>query len=150
MFITKECDYGIRIIRALADGTKKTANIISNEEKIPYTITSKIIKKLMNAAYVQSIRGSNGGYQLSRPLDTITLVDIITAVDANRCINECLRNSSVCDFKSHPDRPCTVHHELAQAQDIMVSALRSKTMDTVIYGKFLSAVPNAPFGDTVI
>jgi len=134
MFITKECDYGIRIIRALADGTKKSAIKIATEEKIPHKFTGKIIKKLVRAAYVKSIRGTYGGYQLSRPLNTITLVDIITAVDANRYINECLLSNSACDFKSHPERPCTVHRELVQAQDIMVSALRSKTMDTVIYG----------------
>jgi len=28
MLLTKECDYGIRVIRALADGTKKTVEAI--------------------------------------------------------------------------------------------------------------------------
>ena len=134
MLITKECDYGIRIIRALATGTKKTARAISTEELIPHKFACKIIKKLEHAEYVKSTLGSNGGYRLIRPLNTLTLADIITAIDTNRCISKCLSDDSDCVFKGQQKKQCNVHRELMRTQDIVMEALSSKTMDAVLYG----------------
>ena len=132
MFITRECDYGIRVIRALADGTKKSSRVIALEEKIPHKFASKVIRKLERADYIQSTRGRNGGYWLCRPLNTITMVDIISAIDATRCLNECLSKDSKCVFKGSPEQPCAVHIELVHAQDMLISMLSKKTMDVVL------------------
>ena len=134
MLITKECDYGIRIIRALASGTKKTTRIIATEELIPYKFTCKIIKKLEQAEYVKSTRGSSGGYNLNRPLNTLTLADIIVAVDTNRCVSKCLIDDSDCAYKNRQKEQCSVHREFAHAQHIVMEALSSKTMDMVFNG----------------
>ena len=134
MFITKECDYGIRIVRALATGTKKTVKTIATEELIPYKFASKIISKLEHANYVKSARGSSGGYQLIRPLNTLTLADIIIAIDTNRCVSKCLHNESDCTFKGPQKERCSVHREFARAQYIVMEALSSKTMDMILYG----------------
>lgn len=132
MFLTKECDYGVRVIRALADGKKKTVENIAKEEDIPKKYAYKIIKKLEKGGYVHSIRGRDGGYRLIKPLNTFTLVDVVVAVDSRRYVNECLREESTCQFKESPDRPCTVHVELSRLQDLIISELNSKTMDQVL------------------
>lgn len=131
MFLTKECDYGVRVIRALADGTKKTVEAIAIEEDIPKKYAYKIVKKLENGGYVASMRGRGGGYRLCKPLDTFTLVDIVLAVDSKRYVNECMREESNCQFKNHPERPCAVHKELNRLQDLIVAELSIKTMDQV-------------------
>lgn len=135
MFLTKECDYGIRVIRALADGSKKTVQTISKEENIPYKFAFKIFKKLEIASFVKSIRGRNGGYILDKPLDTFSLLDIVVAIDAGRFINDCMREDFTCAFKNHPDRPCQVHIELGRVQSLLMSELSAKTMDEVLIRK---------------
>ena len=132
MFITKECDYGFRIIRALASGTKKSVKTIATEEHIPYMFACKIIGKLVDINYIQSTRGFNGGYQLIRPLNTFTLADIIIAIDTNRCVSKCLSNDSDCVYKGKQKEQCTVHLELAHVQHLLIEALSSKTMDMVL------------------
>ena len=133
MFLTKECEYGIRIIRALADGSQKTVKTIAAEELIPVKFAHNIVTKLERAEFLKGIRGRSGGVRLRRPLNAFTMVDIITAIDNNRCIGECLSEDSGCVFKSHPERPCTIHNELMWAQNVVMSALGSKTMDRVLY-----------------
>jgi len=132
MLLTKECDYGVRIIRALSDGTKKTIDIIASEEQIPQKYAYKIINKLVQSGFVLSTRGRVGGYHLKVPLDSFNLLDVIAAVDANRYINDCLRPDSVCLFRDRPDNSCKVHVELERIQAIIVSELCSKTMDKVL------------------
>ena len=134
MLITRECDYGIRIIRALSDGSMKKSKVIAAEEHIPLTFANKILGKLMHASYLQSVRGAKGGYRLKRPLDTITMADIITALDDKRCANEYLCKGSDCAFKAGKNKACAIHHELVLAQNMMVSSLGARTMDVVLYG----------------
>jgi len=135
MLLTRECDYGVRVIRALADKTKKTVDTIAAEELIPKKYAYKIIKKLERAKFVKSIRGRNGGYIISKPLDTFSLLDVVVAVDANRHVNECIRDDSVCQFKDHPTRSCTVHGELVRVQQLIEDELRSTSMAEILARK---------------
>ena len=132
MFLTKECDYGVRIIRTLADGTKKTVEAIANEELIPHKYAYKIIKKLERYGLVLSKRGRSGGYVLAKALDSFTLLDVVAAVDAARYVNECLHPASDCNFRDHPERPCKVHDEMARVQSIVADEFSSKSMAEVL------------------
>ena len=135
MLLTKECDYGIRVIRALADGNKKTVELIATEEQIPPKYAYKIVKKLEQAGFVQSTRGRSGGYRLHKPLNSFNLVDVVLAIDSHRYVNECLRADSTCTFKTNPDQLCTVHIELKRVEILLISELGSKTMEEVLKRK---------------
>jgi len=132
MLLTKECDYGVRTIRALADGNKKTVRAICEEELIPPLYGYKILKKLEQTGLLQSIQGRNGGYQLAKPLDSITLLDIVTSIDDGLFINECLASDKHCPIND-PQNPCSVHIELDRMQGLLVSELQSKSMREVLH-----------------
>ena len=134
MFLTRECDYGIRVIRSLADGAKKTIDTIANEEHIPKKYAYKIVKKLEHGGLVRSTRGRGGGYQINKELDSFTIADIITSVDSNRFINDCLKESSECPFRDHALTPCTVHSELKRIQDMVLAELSAKPISQVLIG----------------
>jgi len=127
MLLTKECDYGIRIIRALADGIKKTMSEICQTEYVPEQYAYKILKKLEHAGLLSILRGRDGGYLLAKPLNTITLLDIITAVDDNLYIFECLKDDSNCPFKVS-DGPCVIHKKFCQLQKQLFDGLKQNTI----------------------
>jgi len=131
MYLTKECDYGLRIIRALADGEKTTAEEICAAENIPGQFAYKILKKLERAGYLQSSRGRDGGYWLVRPLNTFSIYDIVSSVDEILYINECLREDRPCK-RNHPDEPCPVHKELERVQKVLVDELSGKSILEVV------------------
>jgi len=131
MYLTKECDYGLRIIRALADGEKTTAEEICAAENIPGQFAYKILKKLERAGYLQSSRGRDGGYWLVRPLNSFSIYDIVSSVDEILYINECLRDDRPCK-RNHPDEPCAVHKELERVQKVLVDELSGKTILEVV------------------
>jgi len=131
MYLTKECDYGLRIIRALASGEKTTAEEICAAENIPGQFAYKILKKLERAGYLQSSRGRDGGYWLVRPLNSFSIYDIVSSVDEILYINECLREDRPCK-RNHPDEPCAVHKELERVQKVLVDELSGKTILEVV------------------
>ena len=130
MLITKECDYGIRTIRALSSGTKKTAQEICEAEHIPLKFAYKILKKLQIAGLVKNKRGPEGGYILDKPLNTFTMYDIITAVDERLFLMECMRDGAECP--NNAKTPCTVHHEVGRYQQILINEMKSKTMEEIL------------------
>ena len=130
MFLTKECDYSIRIIRALADGNKKTVEEICQSELIPYQYAYKIMKKMTRAGFVQGIRGRHGGYILNKPLDTFTIYDVVSSVDENLFMFECLRPDRKCPH-SVGKNPCVVHSEFARIQKMVLDEMQGQTVSEV-------------------
>jgi len=134
MFLTKECDYGIRIIRALADGQKKTAEEICDIEDIPGQFAYKILKKMERGGFLQSCRGRDGGYWLVKSLDEITIHDVITTIDEYLFLNECLRSDRPCT-RNPKSSPCPIHGELVRIQARLVDELRQKSLREVVVSK---------------
>ena len=132
MFLTRECDYGIRIIRALADGNKKNVETIAGEEHIPIKYAYKIVRKLQAEGYLTCLRGRGGGFTLLKPLNTITMADIVVALDNSRLISECLRDDADCPKRDNEEAPCTVHEELKRVQAALVAELSAQTMDKIL------------------
>ena len=131
MFLNKECDYAIRVVRTLADLEKKSVKEICDHEHIPTPFAYKILKKLERAGLVSSHRGSHGGYRLAKQPDHITLHEIIKAVDESVYLHECMKSDHKCPNHSSGN-PCGVHQEFERIQGLIESALKEKTIDKVI------------------
>jgi Rrf2 family protein len=54
---------------------------IAEAQGIPPRFLVQILLQLKTAGLVTSLRGASGGYQLSRPPESISLAQIITAID---------------------------------------------------------------------
>jgi Rrf2 family protein len=81
--VSAKADYAVRAAVELAaaeDGPVK-GEAISVAQKIPVRFLENILGELRHAGLVQSQRGSEGGYWLSRPADDVTLAEIIRAVE---------------------------------------------------------------------
>jgi Rrf2 family protein len=127
MFITREVDYAIRILRELSGHGRKTVQEICEHEQVPHQYSYKILKKLEKGALVQSFRGASGGYTLARHAMDITLFDVIRAIDHDLLLNECLGHDYRCPMNSG-GKYCGVHSELCRIQDVLVAALKEKTL----------------------
>ena len=131
MFITKECDYAIRVVRGLADGELRTVKSVCEIEDIPYSFAYKILKKLEREGIVTAFRGNMGGYQLVKGLDELNLFDIVQAVDKHLYINECLEEGHDCSRNGINER-CMVHQEFIRIQEILDQALQEKTVLEIV------------------
>ena len=98
--LSKLADYGIVIMTQLArhagsgDVLPLSAHRLAEETSIPHPMASKILKLLTQANLVTSRRGASGGYELAGAVDSITMADIIEALDGPIAITECVDEES--------------------------------------------------------
>jgi len=84
MRISSKADYAVRATAELAAVEGRgpvTAERLANAQDIPLTFLLKILSELRHAGVVRSHRGAEGGYELARPADRISLADVIRAVE---------------------------------------------------------------------
>lgn len=132
MFLTKESDYGVRIIRALSHGKKMSVKDICDEEHVPQQYSYKILKKLEKSGMVESFRGAYGGYGLRKSLNDITLYDIITAIESNLNIIDCMDVDVNC-INNSGEKICKVHQELCCIQSSLIKQLKEKSMSEILF-----------------
>ncbi len=83
MRISAKADYAVRasIELAASDAGPVKGERIADAQKIPLRFLENILGELRHAGLVQSQRGADGGYWLSRDPDEISLAEIIRAVE---------------------------------------------------------------------
>ncbi|MGW9114604.1 RrF2 family transcriptional regulator [Microbacterium sp. NPDC055683] len=82
MRISARAEYAVRaaVFLARAPGRLSSPRIAADED-IPAKFLEGILTSLVRAGIVASRRGANGGYELARPADAVTVADVIRAVD---------------------------------------------------------------------
>ena len=128
MFITKETDYAVRIIRELSRGGRKTMDGICRKEQIPRQFSYKILKKLEKSGLVRVFRGAGGGCALTGDAGGITLFDVIASINADLLLSECLGHGFDCPMKGRGKRICGIHREFARIQKLILNHLKEKPL----------------------
>jgi len=131
LLITRQCDYAIRIVRALANNEKLTVVEICDKENIPQPFAYKILKKLENGLIVRGYRGVNGGYQLIVSLDTVTIYDIYTLIEGEMYINECTQGEYSCP-NNIDGKECEIHKQLRSVQEQLIQIMKGKILGEII------------------
>lgn len=130
MLISRQSDYAVRVVRALCDMQIHSAVDIENRENVTVAFLYKILKKLEKAGIVNVMRGSNGGYRLAKECSEFTLFDVISAVEDDFVINECMHEGYECTSRNSSE--CLVHKEFIRIQQVLINELKSKTMAEVL------------------
>jgi Rrf2 family protein len=84
MRISAKVDYAVRAVveLAAAEGEKPVkAERIANAQEIPLNFLENILGELRHAGVVRSHRGAEGGFRLAKPPETVTVADVIRAVE---------------------------------------------------------------------
>ncbi len=82
--ISAKTDYAVRAVAELAAAGRSRpvkADDIARAQLIPLRFLLNILAELKRARIVASVRGAEGGYQLARQADSITIAEIIRAVE---------------------------------------------------------------------
>lgn len=96
--ISKLADYATVILSWLAKHPDQMAstNQIADGTRLPIPTVRKVLKMLNEARLVTSVRGTQGGYELSRQASDITVADIVHAIDGELAMTECSREALLC------------------------------------------------------
>ena len=138
MHITQESDYAIRIILCLAQHQcRMDARTISEEMKVSLRFALKILGKLVSSNIAVSYKGNRGGYELARPSNEITLLDVIQAVEGSYMLSRCLDECGVCNRKAAG--VCAFRPVFQRISDQVNQELAAVTFEDLAKGKTLEA-----------
>lgn len=90
----------------------------------PKAFTAKILQQLARAGLLDSVRGRSGGFTLPENR-SITLADIITAIDGSRLMTGCVLGFKECS-SSHP---CPVHHKFKPVREYLNQNLKETSLE---------------------
>jgi Rrf2 family protein len=81
--LTKKTDYALIALSYLAKRVEGvvSARELANVSRVPLPILTNILKTLAHAGMVVSERGSAGGYSLAKAAESISLHELITAIE---------------------------------------------------------------------
>lgn len=98
MKLSTKCRYGLRAVLQIAqagDVPCKRKHIAS-EQDVSDSYLENILIMLKSDGIITTTRGVNGGYILGRDPSSITLLEIITALEGPLDLVDCVGNSDVC------------------------------------------------------
>lgn len=97
--LTKLTDYATVIMSHMAKDYAQThaTHDISEATGIAQPTVSKILKLLVKAKVVSSVRGAKGGYLLARMPEKITLATVICALEGPIALTECSASHKNCE-----------------------------------------------------
>ncbi len=100
--ISKITDYAIIIARlmALQPNTIHSCAVLARQSGIGEAMVKKIMKQMLRAGLVDSIRGKKGGYRLVCSPELISLAQLVIAIEDSIALTECTESGSACVHQS--------------------------------------------------
>jgi Rrf2 family protein len=84
MKFTRATSYALHALvhmSAQKDNRPMPSHLVAQDRGIPERFLLKVLKPLVSAGVLHSVKGPNGGYRLAKTPDKITLLEVIEAVD---------------------------------------------------------------------
>ena len=94
MRLSSLADYAVVMMAAAARRCGATcrlnATLLAGETGLPLPTVQKLVSKLSAAGLLESARGTGGGFRLARPAASITVADIVEAIEGPIALTACV------------------------------------------------------------
>ncbi len=108
IILSKLADYGVIIATHLAAKPERqlTAAALAEEVRLPRATVAKVLKSLAHAGLVMATRGATGGYRLARGANSISVAEVVAAIDGDIGLTQCSVHVAECTRTDYcPTRP---------------------------------------------
>lgn len=124
--VTKLTDYATVVLTVLAANPSLvlSAPDLAERAGLETPTVSKLLKPLAQAGLVEGFRGANGGYRLTRAPESISLVEIVEAMEGPLAMTECSIHEGNCGIQDS----CHVRANWRHINDVVADALRSVSL----------------------
>jgi Rrf2 family protein len=120
--LSKKADYALIAMKHLATrpaGVSSSAREIAEEYNIPIELMAKVLQRLARRGLLTSQQGTRGGYQLAKTAETISVADVIQAIDGPLTVTACSHQNEQCGQFAK----CNIRDPLWRIRERIVAAL---------------------------
>jgi Rrf2 family protein len=127
--------HSVLMLAGLAEGSVLAAAALAEFHGVSASYLLKHLQALANAGILQSVPGPRGGYRLARPPGSISLLDIVLAIEgtgpAFRCAEIRQRGPAPLAAK-YVKAPCGVNAAMLRAEQAYRAELRNVTVADLV------------------
>jgi Rrf2 family iron-sulfur cluster assembly transcriptional regulator len=120
-------DLTLRTITALTDGQRWRAAQLAEHIGTSAAFLAHIVGPLTKAGWVHSAPGPTGGHRLIADLDSISLLELIEAVEGPTDDGRCVMASQPCPAPE----PCAVHDTWIRARSALTDELAATSLRSI-------------------
>lgn len=145
--ISRLADYGTVVMTFLAKNRdpevpgelmQANARTIATETHLTVPTVSKILKLLLHAGLLISHRGIRGGYQLAKSAESISIAEIILALEEKTGLTECSHSNHHCTLSPQ----CAIRENWLTLNRAIQKALESVSLNHLISPHFDETMVN--------
>jgi len=127
--LSNTCKYAVRAVIYISvyasDKKKVGIREISSELDIPSPFLGKILQTLSKHKILNSTKGPNGGFTLSKAAEEIALMDIVEIIDGTDIFTTCLIRTSDCS----DEEPCGLHENISIVRQQLKNSFMNQTVN---------------------
>ena len=130
-YITREQDYALRIVAALAgiqDESHLSITTLCKKLLVTRNFAGKIVHKLKHAGIVNTTQGQFGGVFLSKATANISMYEVLSAIGFRTKFNECLREEISCPLETI----CGFHGYFHNIENNFLNEMKSKMISEFV------------------
>jgi FeS assembly SUF system regulator len=141
--LSKKADYALIAMKHLAQKSASaqstSAREIAEQYDIPIELMAKVLQRLVRTGLLVSTQGTRGGYMLSRAPKSISVADVIQAIDGPLTVTACSTDNNECEQYGK----CSIRDPLWQIRERIVAALGTVTLSEMAAETVASTSPVA-------
>ena len=133
MRLNLQSDYALRMLMQLsvAHGVLVTIADVADRYDISRNHLMKVANTLVQAGFIESVRGRNGGLRLGRPAEEIVLADVVRWTENDFAVVECMQaNGGGCAITP----ACRLRKILYEASNAFLGVLGQYTLADLVTG----------------
>ncbi len=126
--LSKKVDYGLILLSRMRSSEEAaSARELARRYDLPAPMVANILKALTAAGILVSTRGAQGGYELARKADQISLADIVSALEGPIALVDCAGEDSDCRYSSF----CPTHDPIQNVHRRFQEFMAAYTLDEI-------------------
>lgn len=127
--LSQTTEYALRAMACLAytpDQLTPTP-VLAKMTRVPSNYLAKVLQSLSQHGLIVGRRGVGGGYRLAKPAVTITMLDVVNAIDPVGRITSCPLG-----LPNHGPSLCALHRMVDRAAELLVETFGGVTMADLV------------------
>ena len=139
--LSKKVEYGLMAL--LHMDTTNVVDVVSSKEiaetyGLPVDLLGKVMQAMAKAGLIDAVHGAHGGYRLTSGLDTLSLGQVIQAIEGPVKLVRCQHDSEECSHSaacSMRDPLLQIHAQLQEfIHGVSLGQLRKEKLPVAIHG----------------
>ena len=101
--INRKVEYALMALKFMSEKSEEnltSAREVCDQFSTPFDTTAKVMQSMNQYGILKSVKGTKGGYFLSKSLSQITYMDLTRIVEKKDNSNVCMGNKGLCELYS--------------------------------------------------